>query len=244
MRQRMTVAILAASALQLGGCAVVPWVKEEPAIGIIVTTVEGDPAPYVMYERGKEKQVYCATAWWWAYWWFLPFVIVEGGQMGDNLFDHSVQWWDCLAPYEMAWGPRQRSPGTMQELAGWMSPAPYWVGDKRQTQAPQRWILGNEPMVVAIGTDKVNLDSNSSTYSLVRRAQLDRTATELLVLDKWPPDWSKVSPQGTDMDRTYEASLAKVTRRVQFKYPKTLREILDRRLWEPGANVGSVRISP
>ena len=98
MRQLITGVILAASVIQLTGCAVVPWGKD-PGVGFMVGGIKGDPTPYVMYERGREKRVYSATAEWWAYWWWLPFVPVEGGMMGDHLFNHPVQWWDCLAPY-------------------------------------------------------------------------------------------------------------------------------------------------
>jgi hypothetical protein len=238
MRQLIPGVTIAASVMQLGGCAVVPWGKE-PGVCFVVTGIKGDATPYVMYERGRENRVYSATGEWWAYWWFLPFVPVEGGMMDDHLFTRPVPWWDCLAPYEMSWGPRERSLGTIEELAEWLSPAPFWIGEQRQTDASQRWILSNEPMVIAIGTDQVKLDpikhDYHSTWSLVRRADIDRTATELVVLDQWPPDWSKESPKGTEQDNRYEALLAKVARHVQFEHPLTLREIFQRRLWEPGA---------
>jgi hypothetical protein len=239
MRRFVSAGILAVTAMQLGGCAVVPWSKE-PGLGYVVTEIKGDPAPYVLYERGWEKRVYSATATWSAYLWLLPFGFIEGGQMGDRLFDHPVQWWECLAAYEMSWGPRERSVGMIKELAEWTAPAPFWNGNDKQTEAQQRWILGNVPLVIAIGTDKVILDpikyDYRSTWSLVRQTELDRTATELVIIDQWPPDWSDESPKGTDQDKRYEALLAKISRRVPFQHPMTLREIFARRLWEPRAS--------
>jgi len=205
--------ILAASAMQLGGCAVVPWGKE-PGVGFVVTNINGDPTPYyVMYERGWEKLVYSASAAWWGYWWYLPFAAVEGGMMGDHLFDYSVQWWDCLAPYEMAWGPRKQSVGTIMELAEWMSPAQFWVGKEQQNEVPQQWILGNEPMVIALGTDKVKLaiffiqDDLALVLGYCRvsnarvvRHPFVRGRSTLLPLDKWGKQKQRRLPHGPGLD--------------------------------------------
>jgi hypothetical protein len=241
MRRALTAAIVLALAMQLGSCAVVPWMGE-PGYGVVVTNIRSDPTPYILHERGREKRLYSATATWWAYWWFLPIGFVEGGSMGRHLFDRQVQWWDCLAPYEMAWGPRKRDVGTIHELAEWASPAPFWVGDERQNEASRRWILGNDPLVIAMGTDKVKRGATElePVWSLVRQADLDRTATELLIIDKWPPDWSHESPKGTEQDSRYEALLAKVARRVPFDAPMTLREIFQRQLWQPVTTSGPI----
>ena len=182
-----------------------------------------------MWEHGKENRLYPARATAWFYWWPLPITPADGNMMGDHLFDHRVYWWDCCAGYEMAWGARQRSVLTILELAQGASPAPYWMGEVKQTTAPKRWILGSDPLIIALGTEVGPIEPYKGTYALVREADLDKTATELLVLDHWPPKWKFT---GSEWQKEFEAKLAKVTRRIKLEHPMTLREIAAKRLWE------------
>jgi hypothetical protein len=234
-------ALMLLAAMSLGGCAVLPnpeFVPQLPIAYEVICNIRSSPTPYYVYERGKTKRLYGANA---SVYLFSLIWPVEGSQMQVYLFDHVVQPWDCWSAYTLALGDRQRRIGPIFDLAEGVSPVPFWIDDIHQEKATVRWIIGNDPFIVAIGTDVVPIrvsgggDLTGSgiqlgkTYAMVREGDLDNTATELIVLDEWPPEWRDT---GSEWEKQFVEQLAKVTRRIKLEQPMTLRNIMAEKAWE------------
>jgi hypothetical protein len=69
------------------------------------------------------------------------------------------------------------------------------------------------------------------TFALVREADLDRTATMLVVLDRWPPPWRIY---GEDPQNELQQRMSKVRRQIPLDGPTTLSDLLKTRPWAAG----------
>ena len=207
----------------LTGCAFETGLIPPPYT--IITDLRGDPTPHHLYEHGKQKRLYRAQA---TIWWCFGFWPIEANGTDDYLFDHPVQNWQFWKGYAMRFMPRQRQLDVIQELAHGVSPVGRWAR-KNRDQARIRWILGNDPLVIAIGTDDVPI--HSDTCILARDADLDRTATEILILPKWPPKW-QMGHDLTEWENQFIRDLAPKTRHIPLDHPTTLRELLATAPWQ------------
>jgi len=216
----------------LTGC-----VSGQPGAYWCVTTLRGDPQPCVVIEDGKQKHLYSATAT--AYAMFL-FWATDGGSTGEHFFEEPVKWWQCWKGYAMLNMPPQRSASDIHTVAKGLSP---WIksGDGWQSPQPARWVIATSPIVVAVGSDQVAFGEHAKSpawephfklgtfYAMVSEEDLDRCATELIVLDHWPTD---MKDTGTEWSREFEKNLSRLSRRINLEKPTTLREIMVNRPWE------------
>jgi hypothetical protein len=110
-----------------------------------------------------------------------------------------------------------------------------------------RWILGNRPIVVAIGRDKLNPPEREFQESflgselfgeravrigcdqrLVNDEVMNQYADKLIVLDRWPIAEPRNDDAPPPADR----------RMTVLEQPLTIREVLERRLWETKRTLG------
>lgn len=220
----------------LGGCGVIDHV----AVG---------KTPYVVCDGGTVRRFYPLQGSVYALGLF--FVPIEGS------LTHVYLWRTSARPSTIGLGrslaklPRSLNADDLEELAEAIGP-PYpvaadpWAfsaeGPYSANQVAVRWIISLDPLVVAMGTESTNmriwgggrlLESSElelgDTFALAGEADLDRTASELVVLDRWPLPWRVY---GEDPQGALAAQVAPLARRVPLAQPQSLRELMAARPWE------------
>ena len=223
-----------------GGCTF----NEPKGFNSVYSDVRSDPHPGFIVERGKSQKVYEASASVFFFGLLWPFP-ADGSSTSKFLFYHPLAWWEAWRFTNLGSMPEWRSSRALFELAEVVAP-PQRDSSGQPRDMPVHWIISANPFVLATGTDlhtptmedrwgeSIILPGSLPEYGIPTAGDLDRTTTELLVLDSWPPPGhgtGQVVQWSSEQEEQFIAEMAKKVRRISLEEPKSLREIMAQRPW-------------